>query len=441
MLTHGLMRHIITPEELRKYAATRLLPKGSDISELNNLKSLNIKMMMTEDEFRHRNGLKQVIDQDFRRESIFLNDGQVHIPIVRGFYRLKHYQDIARHLQSNSLNMDVDVEYYGGTPDAARYRLDHLAKNLAEEILSTERKFDVIFIGPLRSAVDTFFGSELYSKLDVSDKEFKEQKEETVQRLLKQEESLAAKYKNSGLDVPARSVDEILKDARIDPLVISNLIHNKSYDSHTRELVRSFGVERVDDDFLDYQIFEKEGKTCLGLNYVYGDQIFYLLKHFFNEYVERDNKNKLHMVMYGKVGALKDDVRRGDVIIPSGIVKEKRYYPMDPGLIMAFQRKQQDRWHVGGNVHAVDSVLDQTYEGLSDAKDRECTLTEMEAYNVAKALNFCKNNIRGMPEVRFNFLGYASDVPLIGDTLAEELQDYSVIYEALDEVSDIILRD
>ena len=429
------MGYIITPAELRKYAATRLLPKGSDPSGLKELKRANIKMMMTEDEFRQRNGLKQEIEQDFRRESIFIQDGNVHIPITRGFYRLKHYEDIVRHLNDQGLDIDLKVEYYGGDPESARARLDHFAKNLAEEIISTGRNFDMIFIGPLRSSVDTFFGDHIYAQLGISEKEFAETKEETILKLKRQEDLLASR-----LNKPVKSIDDYLKDERIDPLVVSNLIHSEEYDLDARGIAASLGVERVSSDFLDYQIFEVNGKDCLGLNYVYGDQVFYLLKHFFNEYVEKDNMEPLDVLMYGKVGALSDGAMRGDVIVPSGIVKGHEYFPMDAELLLAFQRKSKERYHIGGNVFAVDSVLDQTYEGLSDAQAKGCSLTEMEAYNVAKALSFCRKNIKGMPKIRFNFIGYASDVPLAGDTLADELYDYSVIYEALDEAAEIILE-
>ena len=192
--------------------------------------------------------------------------------------------------------------------------------------------------------------------------------------------------------------------------------------------------------YLDAQIVDLSGKKILNLGYIYGDQAGIILDKMLREYyslAESIQRNrKIDIYMFGRVGGLSDGINRNDLVFPYGIIDEidllsghQNIHPMNN--VLAENKKQ------GLNLN-VATVIDETYELLQKAKDLGCVCVELETREAVESINTARNryNNQNGPkmDVNFGFVGYVSDLPLKGDTVADELDSDKGEQDALREI-------
>lgn len=192
--------------------------------------------------------------------------------------------------------------------------------------------------------------------------------------------------------------------------------------------------------YLDTQIIELEGKKVLNIGYIYGDQAGIIMDKMLREYYSlaetRQQEKKIDIYMFGRVGGLSDNMNRNDLVFPNGIIDEidlsqghQNIHPMNNVF-------------ADNNVRALNlnvaTVIDETYERLREAKKLGCVCVELETRESVESINTARNRYNNQKgpklDINFGFVGYVSDLPLKGDTVADELDSDKGEQAALKEI-------
>ena len=406
---------------VKEYAAARLLGNGQDIRDLESLRSFTIWAGRLHEELPNHIRRLQPVDQDFPREPIILNDGEGHVAVSDGFSRVGRYENMLDNLSRTEgmAHLQTIVAYLHGSVEATHERFRSFAENFSRELLEKRPSIDTLFIGPLRNVTDGLYAKTIASRIDIPKDQWNDLLEMKANHIHEQ-------FLHSGRNPPG--IESLLQDNGIRHLAASEAIHGDYKEQALGIQERLF--RRSSHPYCDYLFFD-ENKA--GVNYMYGDQIEYFLSSFLPLYAEK-NGSFPRIIMHGKVGGLEEDTKRGDIIIPKGVLKNGESYSIQQPLVLqndAFAH-YGTRCHTGGNVFGVDYVLEQTLEDLEAAKET-CSCTEMEFYHACRAVEKVSKET-GIHQPMLHFIGYVSDVPLQGDTLAKELTDYRGIYRALQQV-------
>ena len=196
-------------------------------------------------------------------------------------------------------------------------------------------------------------------------------------------------------------------------------------------------------EYLDTQVVELEGKKVLNIGYVYADQAGIILGKMLREYEARARedweKKEVNVLMFGRVGGLQEEMRRGGLVFPCGIIDsidlERNHafvYPMHNVLL-----REGDT--AGLNLN-VATTIEETVEQLLLAKELGCSCVEMETRETVEAINRARRRYEGKLNIHFGFVGHVSDVPLRGDTLATELSSHEGEERAVARIVDYLQR-
>ena len=190
-------------------------------------------------------------------------------------------------------------------------------------------------------------------------------------------------------------------------------------------------------EYLDSQIVGIGEKCAVNLNYVYADQAGIIMDKMMREYealARGDGKNfKINVYMFGRVGGLHHNLSRQDLLFPTGIIDDidlrigkGREYPMHNVLATSERR-------YGLNLN-VNSIIHETVEQLDAARNGGCMSVDMETRETVEAINRARRRYAGTLDIHFGFVGYVSDLPLQGDTLATELSSDQGERDAVDVI-------
>jgi hypothetical protein len=178
-------------------------------------------------------------------------------------------------------------------------------------------------------------------------------------------------------------------------------------------------LERGKTEYLDAQMVSIGGEDVLNIGYVYADQAYRIVYKMLVEWVstaeEKGTMPKIDVYMFGRVGGLKENQKRHDLVLPNGII-DHNHSPMAYDFDNTFSSAKY-----GNRILNVRTVIDQTTEQLEAARKNGCSCVEMEASGAVGAIKQVKVNWPDNIRVNFGFIGHVSDLPLKGDTLADEL--------------------
>ena len=182
-------------------------------------------------------------------------------------------------------------------------------------------------------------------------------------------------------------------------------------------------ISQYTHEYLDSQVIEVGGHHVLNVGYVYADQAGIILDKMTRKFEaharEQGIKMPVSVYLFGRVGSLHDTVPRDSIVVPTAILDEndlleKRHslYPIHNTLA---QRNSTARINLN-----VNSVMGETREILELAQRQGCISVDMEIREAVESVNKARRRYQHL-DLRFGFAGYVSDLPLQGDTLAEEL--------------------
>lgn len=194
------------------------------------------------------------------------------------------------------------------------------------------------------------------------------------------------------------------------------------------------------DEYLPSQIVVVKGKKVLNMGYVFSDQAGILIDKILIEYaaISQQKRDKLgiQLFMFGRVGGLHDDMKRHDLVYPTGIVddadlEEGRRFVYPIHNVLASGHKFE-----GFNLN-VNAVINQTVEQLRRGAESGCMCVEMETRETVDAINQGRRRYAGTLEFEFGFVGHVSDTPLNpskGGTVEEELSSDEGEQAALEQI-------
>jgi len=195
-------------------------------------------------------------------------------------------------------------------------------------------------------------------------------------------------------------------------------------------------LNRGTSEYLRSQIIDINGEKVLNLGYVYADQAGRLLEKILSEYhalaVNSGKPIELNLFMLGRVGGLGDGMRRHDLVFPTGILDETDLSENRLFLNPVHNILSEGKKNTGHNLN-VQNVLDETVEQLVRAKEQGCVCIDMELSESTKAINLARIRYEGL-KINFGVVGYVSDLPLQGDTLADELDSDKGEQEAAETI-------
>ena len=180
-------------------------------------------------------------------------------------------------------------------------------------------------------------------------------------------------------------------------------------------------IAKGQSEYLDAQIAEIKGEKILNIGPVYADQAKHIIYKMLREYAalaENEGKKlEIDLFMFGRVGGLEENMERNGLVYPTAIIDDvdlkngKRFeYPMHNVLA-------QGKSELNFNV---PTVVDEAVEQLEEARKNGCVCVEMESRESAEAVNDARRWFHRFLDINFGFVGYVSDLPLKGDTLADE---------------------
>lgn len=208
-------------------------------------------------------------------------------------------------------------------------------------------------------------------------------------------------------------------------------------------------IEENNNEYLNYMITEIEGKKTLNLDYVFSDQakeiVDQLLRTYYGETPDHAERRRVNILMYGKVGGIAapknsyetvskllndrdislDEIREStelsqninDIVIPNGIVSTYDIeYNNDVHTRLANVFSREDK--------APDYILNSTSVPLQKISTLQkgfqvgCNAVEMESHYATQVINTARSQFHNL-EIRQGFVGFISDLPLYGTTLAE----------------------
>ncbi len=188
---------------------------------------------------------------------------------------------------------------------------------------------------------------------------------------------------------------------------------------HTREddKVRVL-EEHLDDDYLAHMITEVigedgESRKVLNIDYVFADQASNVIDKLLLTYhacTDDADSRSLHVLMYGKVGGIKDRLEVNDMVFPNGLISE---YDIVNG-----NSKHTPMYNVFEDYHGRDEfILNETSVPLQrrsvliDGAKRDCSIVEMEALHATLAINAGRNKYHNL-DINHGFATFISDTPL-----------------------------
>ncbi|PIN69923.1 hypothetical protein COV93_03560 [Candidatus Woesearchaeota archaeon CG11_big_fil_rev_8_21_14_0_20_43_8] len=212
--------------------------------------------------------------------------------------------------------------------------------------------------------------------------------------------------------------------------------------------VRSFA-----NPYLDYKIMELNDGYVLGFEYVYGDQARILLTKFLERlHALRKNDKKdisLKLIMYGRVAGICTGMNRNDIIIPNGVIDQNDLHRIKKGMMYpmfnildddSFKSDLGRQVFSGGPLLNVRSVVRENRTDVMKALSLDAICVEMETRGALEIVNHMNHLYGPGMHIDFGFAGYVSDVPLVGDTLADELVDDSSRKKILEKILVVLKR-
>ncbi len=189
-------------------------------------------------------------------------------------------------------------------------------------------------------------------------------------------------------------------------------------------------------DYLRAQLIRAHDKIVLNVDEVYADQAGIIIDKMLREYEalarKEGKRREISIFMFGRVGGLDEKLQRHDLVFPTGFIDDVdlqegiyREYPMHNVLA--------EGGAVSFNLN-VNSVLGETREQLELARNLGCASVEMETREAVESINRARRRYRDHLSIRFGFVGYVSDCPLKGDTLAEEMDSDKGEQEAVGRI-------
>lgn len=181
-------------------------------------------------------------------------------------------------------------------------------------------------------------------------------------------------------------------------------------------------LQRGTSEYLDSQIVSFSNKLALNLGYVYSDQAGRIIDKILREYegISRD-EGKLRTIdiyMFGRVGGLMSNHLVNDLVLPNGVIDQTEL--SNGAHITRFNNTLGGRKNSQQFVLNVPTVIDETVEDLKLARSLGAVCAEMETRETMIAIDLARSRYHNL-KVNFGFVGYVSDVPLNGITLANEM--------------------
>ncbi|MFH1063539.1 MAG: hypothetical protein V1729_00495 [Candidatus Woesearchaeota archaeon] len=201
-------------------------------------------------------------------------------------------------------------------------------------------------------------------------------------------------------------------------------------------------IERGKSEYLDAQLVDIGGEIVLNIGYVYGGQGGLIISKMMREYAalaeRQGGRRSLEVFTFGRVGGLKQGMLRHDMIIPTGIIDWVRLRE-GKRLVHPFHNRLAPDSHES-TILNVPSVVDQTVEQLELACANGCDGVEMEARDLASAIEQAQRRHYDNLTINFGFAGNISDLPLEGDTLADELDSDKGEQAAVSRIVETVRR-
>lgn len=363
------MSNVFTPKQLIKYAETRLF--GSNVTpdmvhriELHN----GVLPSLLEQHIISEFGEAIKVVQKNGREPLFYSNGTLFIPQYSGFGRRRRYESMINAYIKAS---EREISFDGFKLINTEHGISFKSLDLDEDPRKTNHAYDN-------------FAYDFVTGLFVPDE----------------------KYVNK-------------KVFQLDFDEITTVIFGPT-DAVAKQ---TDVVDRGNSTYLDAQIVRVGDERVLNIGYVYADQAGIMIDKMLREYEALARKGKktldIRIFMFGRVGGLEEGMRRHDLVYPTGIIDDvdlmngrECVYPMHNVLAQV----KGDRFNFNPTA-----VVNQTTEQLERARDLGCVCTEMETRETVESINKARRRYSGKIGVEFGFVGYVSDLPLRGDTLADEL--------------------
>jgi len=413
---------------LLQYVKNRIPVTIRDLKEEVRIKNYILEVGFTTEEFLKNHQGKNPIEQRFGREPIIQDKEKAseYVVINNGMMRFDRYWNMLENLrqQEGFHDINLDIVFWKGSYHLATKRLEKFGADLAKDILRQGKPFDTVYVGPLRSIVDSLFLDKIIKKVPIEEKDWNGVLEETAA-------SLALER--------SRSIDDYLHNSGVIRIAASNLLNSEKYKEKYVAQRRLF-VDRYDNGFASYQFFSLKGVPKLAINYMYGDQVENVLVPLIIGAAKK-GKKKLNIVMHGKAASLLDNAKRGDIILPTSLL----YCDLEDHLIQEsftnkfvdftgiYQRKDFLDYDIsffsGGSDFCANLLLEETSEELRKVKIAGAVSKELEGIYLVNALHKAKKEI-GDISLPLSIILYVSDKPP-QDTLAQELFDYRGVYKAL----------
>jgi len=384
---------VMTPENIDVYARTRLLGNMGKLAITPEMiTKIELHNGLLPSELEKRAGLSKrgnLVSQENAREPIYYKDSVLYIPQFSGNFRRTRYEDMItawikkciNKLDNVSINFDsLDIDGDAlKTLDAYREHLNDFVGSIFTET-DMSKVSDVIF-GSVKSVEDVF----------------KEDKNE-----------------------------KIIKD--------------------------------IETEYLKCQIIKINGKHVLSIDYIYGDQAGSMVNEIARRYsAMAENKKKklpLNFYMFGRVGGLVKDkgsesrMQRGDLVMPTQIMDDYNVAEPDERLRvydlhnLLFKKSfvTRNRIYSNGPTLNVVSVMTENRAVLKRAKENNALCVDMEIRETVDAINKAQRNYLNNLSLGFGFVGYVSDLPLLGDTLADEMTTQEPEYKCVRIIRNHILR-
>lgn len=183
-------------------------------------------------------------------------------------------------------------------------------------------------------------------------------------------------------------------------------------------------LQRKPCEYLDSQLLVVGEQTIFNMGYVYADQAGIILDKTLREYeaLARKEKNprQISIYMFGRVGGLKPEMRRQEMVLPHGIIDDVDL-TQGRALVYPMHNILAPSSAISNVIVNVPTVIGETRGQLEQARDNGAIAVEMETREAVEAINRARRRYQGKLQIQFGFAGYISDLPLQSDTLALEL--------------------
>ena len=344
---------ILTGDNLIRYAETRLFGRNVQPEEVREIVLHNsVKPSALQRKLRRTGGHFYPVVQDNSREPIYFQEGVLHIPQYSGFGRRTRYEGL---IKAYIETIDRDVQFSS---------LEATDNRRITNMRYTNYAYDFVI----------------------------------------------------GLFCPEEKHENRLVFPTGDARDIRTIIfgHNNAVAQQAQV------IEKGESEYLESQIVEIAGQRVLNIGYVYADQAATIAEKLLREYealvATEKGDPRIDLYMFGRVGGLKEDMHRHDLVFPVGHIDEndleRKAHPVYPFNNVFGQ---------GDLTFNVNTVLKETMESLERARELGCSCVEMETRQCAAQIEAARELYADTLDIYFGFVGFVSDLPLQGDTLAHEM--------------------